>query len=293
MYLKAHRAKMRSRTAFALVLIDWLDGRVPVMGHGAMRACVDLLQEGNGTVQDALRQKMDVNDCGATTLAGLVVLKAVGGGGAKLIAPFRECILDLAQSPDQGVRWAVDDVAKCVGVEVVASTRRESVLRHYDGRSVIELPPQLVGVPEQDHTFETIPDSLDPYETIAPWTAHTEVIAERAGLPTDQVVLRVLDYMRDLSPEEMWNADAERALREGLAAAELKFPFRRPRAGIALRALRCVVRELLEGGRLSVGVVEELRSEMRHYDAEMLVFRPVRRPDEVSAVAEATLAWNG
>ena len=274
--------------ALTVSLFDWLDSRVPVMGHGAMRACVDLLLDGNGTVQDALRWKLDANKCGATTVAILVVLQAVGRREAKVVNPFRECILKLAHSPDQGVRWAAREVAKCIGADVVARDRGESILHHYEGRTVIQFAPQLVGVPEPDHTFETLPDSADPYETIAPWNAEAAAIAERARLPTDAVVLRVVDYMRELLPEGNWNAEAERGLREKLAAGGLKFPFRRPRAALALRALHHVVRELLEGGRLSGRVMEELQGEMRHYDAEMLLFRPDRRPDEVTGVAEGT-----
>ena len=274
--------------ALTVSLCDWLDGRVPVMCHGAMRACVDLLLDGNGTIQSALRQKLDAKVCDATTLAVLMVLEAVGRCKSEAVGPFRECILELAQSPDQGVRWAAVEVGKCIGVDVVSKTCDESVLRHYDGRAVIQLPPQLVGVPERDYTFETVPDSLDPYETIAPWAEAAVAIAERAGLPGDAVVLRVVDYMRELSPEGMWNADAEHALRGRLAAAELKLPFRRPRAAIALRALHHVVRELLEGGMLSARVMEELRRDMRHYDAEMLVFRPERRPDGITGVAGDT-----
>ena len=274
--------------ALTVSLFDWLDGRVPVMSHGAMRACVDLLLDRNGTVQDALRHRLDADHCDATTVAILMVLQAVGRGEAEVVGSFRKSILELAHSPDQGVRWAAGEVASYIGADGVPKAREESVLHHYEGRAVIHCAPQLVGVPEPDHTFETVPDSLDPYDTIAPWTAEAAAIARRAGLPTDAVVLRVVDYMRELLPEGNWNASAERGLREKLAAGELKLPFRRPRAALARRALHHVVRELSEGGRLSGRLMEELRREMRHYDPEMLVFRPDRRPDEIAGVAEGT-----
>ena len=275
-------------TALADALCVWLDGRVPVMKHGAMRACVDLLLDGNETIRNALLRKLDRSGCSETSVSILMVLDAVGRQNPRVVEPFREHLCDFLQSPDQGVRWTASEMGRYVGINVPVVAPEDPVLHHYGGRTVIELPPRLVGTPRRDHAFDTVPDSLDPYETIAPWTAEAMAVARVAELPTDGVVLRVLDYMRELSPERNWNADAERTLRQKLEAAQLKLPFRRPRAAIARRALYHVVRELRDGGVLSDAVMEQLRRYLRHYDAELLVFRPERRPREVDGVAEAT-----
>ena len=276
-------------SALAELLCGWLDGRVAVMNHGAMRACVDLLLDGNTTIRNTLLRKLDADGSGASDRAILMVLDAVGRRRRELVAPFRERILELVQSPDQSIRWAAGEVGRRIGIGMISGAAGRPVLHHYESRAVIELPPtRLVGVPERDHAFETVPDSLDPYETIAPWTAEAMAIAELAELPKDAVVLRVRDYMRELSPEPTWNADAERRLRGQLEAAQLKYPFRRPRAALARRALHYVVRELRDGGVLSGEAMGELRICLNQHDAEMLLFRPAKRPREIGGVDEAT-----
>ena len=214
----------------------------------------------------------------------MIVFEAASRRHPERIESFRQCISELRRSGEQSVRWSAQKIATRLHVDGLPVREPNEVLHHYRGR-VIEPPPSLAGVPE-DVTFDVLPDSLNPREIIGPLCNEAKLLAKAAGVDVDAVVIRVVEFMRQLAPESTWNADAETELRRRLDCSSLKLPHKRPRMVIARRALHHVIAELDDGGRISAETLADLEKRLSHHDSQMLLFRPIRRPVETGQSTE-------
>lgn len=92
--------------------------------------------------------------------------------------------------------------------------------------------------------------------------------------------------MREFVRRDYPSAETERELRAGYDAIGLRFPYRRPRALLARRALFHIVSELVDGGTLSRERLAQLEWCIRFYDPLLLLTRPRKRPLGISAMED-------
>ena len=267
-------------SALSREIATCLGHSVHITAQGAMRACTNLMIDGNGGMQSALADSLDSDPTLHSTI--LTVFEAVSRHHPVRIEPFRQCISELRRSGEQSARWSAQRIATRLEMDGLPSRAPNEVLHHYRGR-VIEPPPTLVGVP-RGATFDVLPDSLNQREIIGPLCDEAQMLAKAAGVDVDAVIVRVVQFMRQLVSESSWNADGEKELRRRLDLSSLRLPYSRPRMVVARRALHHVIAELDDGGRLSDEAMSDLEKRLRHHDSQMLLFRPIRRPVEIPKV---------
>jgi len=96
-----------------------------------------------------------------------------------------------------------------------------------------------------------------------------------------------VELMRQLSPESTWNSEAEGQLRYRMDNADLKFPFRRPRSSQSRRAIFHVLAELADAGRIGQECLRVYEQIFCIFDPDLVVYRPVPRPEQVLALSRA------
>jgi hypothetical protein len=130
-------------------------------------------------------------------------------------------------------------------------------------------------------------DTDDPFAMVGPWQQDVNLVAKTAGISFGLVLSRVVRLMRELEPEDHWNAAAETLLRNKLSNSGLEFVFRSPRPSLARRALFHAIGELIDGGALNAADQDRLQYLLRIHDPKFVLHRPGPRPAEIVAVAES------
>ncbi len=209
-------------------------------------------------------------------------LDAVSLRNPHAISPFRDELSRLLVSPNYMVRNTAHNICERLGLQDALSvspppTPLPAVYQ-------ILLPPQGFGpfrpLVEASAT-EPMPDAWDSLDLVRPFDVQLGSVAEEAGLSEENVCYRAAQFMRQQASEEHLSAQYESELRNNLSEIGLRFPFRRPRAALARRAMFRVVAELVDAGRLNDENLRRLDSILRFYDPFMLLVEPVSRPQEI------------
>jgi hypothetical protein len=152
----------------------------------------------------------------------------------------------------------------------------------------LELPPHgrwsLAGHKEI-FGHEPAPDTRDPIEIVRPYDIQLLWVAQEAGYKHVNVCYRAVQIMSQLAPYESWAAEGETKLREHLEAMGLKFPFRRPRAELARRAMFHEIAELTDAGIFNTKNLQNLERVLRFYDPRMLMTQPEKRPSFIVPIS--------
>jgi hypothetical protein len=267
--------------ALAELACDFLDHPAHLLSEGAIRTCTDLLLVGNADIQVPLREALQRP--GTRSADALIVLDAASRDDAARVRAFADQIDTLRRSPDQSIRWAATRIGSRLGLPPIETRPNLDILAHYQGRAVASGVGPLYGRAEKS-SFDIIQDSDDRRELVSPFLDEVRLIAGGAGVPFESALVRVVELMRELSPELTWNAEAEERLRQHMNMAELRFPFRRPRPSQARRAVFHMLAELADSGRLTTEHLAAYEALLRRYDPDLVLRRPVGRPGNVMAV---------
>jgi hypothetical protein len=238
-----------------------------------------------------LRGELAVRAAAGALLAGseadqehaLAVLEAAGLRDPAAVAPLGDAVARLVRSPNYAVRRAALEICATIGRDprpISASpTPLPAVYR-------LALPPRRPPRLTEDTltAIELARDWENPAEVVLPFAEDLRAVAEMAGLPEETVYYRAAQIMEELAAPASWSREGEERLRADLAAAGLRLPFRRPRSGLARRALFHVVAELQDAGELTSATLRILEPSLRWYDPTLLLTRPLPRPLDIGPI---------
>ena len=267
--------------ALACLACEFLGHPAPMLSESAIRVCADLLLRGNQNIRASIFAVLENNDTRTKDL--LIVLDAVSMADLTEILPFENRIGDLRRSPDQSIRWIANRLAKRLNLPPLLAQLTSGIETHYRGRVIVQETRRLYGASKKN-SFDILDDSSDPRELVAPWLNDVEAIASGTGIDLDAVLVRVVEFMRELSPETTWNGAAEQALRYHMNQAKLDFFFQRPRSSQARRAIFYVLAELADGGKIPEAGLRIYEVLFRDYDTELVLRQPSVRPIEITPV---------
>lgn len=260
---------------------EFLGHPAHLLSEGAIRTCVHLLLAGNENIQTALGHILEHPNVRITDV--LIALDAVSKCDVSRIKVFANHIDKLRCSPDQSVRWAAGRIGDRLNLPEREPQLRMNVLGLYQGRAIVPGTQPLYGG-TKGSSFDILPDTCDPHELVSPFLDDIKIIANDTALPCESLLVRVVEFMRHISPESTWNAEAEEKLRHRMDQAKLEFPFRRPRSSQARRAIFHVLAELADSGQILPEHLAIFETIFRVYDADLVLRQPVVRPTNISPV---------
>jgi AAA domain len=269
--------------AIADLLILHIDHPVYAVAQASKRACVKLLLQRDPTIQDAVHEILEKTESQQEHL--LLVLDAVSLHDPDVLAPFRNKIQSLYQSPNYAIRRAAQIIGKRIGCEQTDAQPSPIPLSAIYQLSFPQHNPRELIDPEAISYEEPLPDSDDPLEIIHPFDLQIGLVAEKARLPKVNLYHRTVQIMQQLAPISSWSEDGERRLRAVLDSAELGFTFHRPRPFLARRAMCHIIAELIDAHVLEPNDLFHLDSVLRFYDPYMFLTEPTQRPASVPPMA--------
>lgn len=257
-----------------------IDHPSTLVAHASQRSCTELLLRDEPSIRQAVLELL--NDSESYQEHILPVLEAVALKAPSCLAAFRAQIVRSSQSTNYGIRLAARDICECLGWEFPPLSPSRNLPTIYD----LTLPPTRSDlIADRPILSEfALPDTHQPQELLSPFTFQLDAIADLARIPKVNIYHRAAQIMHALAPEQSWSAAAENRLRSILDSSGLRFPFRRPRAVIARRAMFHVVAELLDAGRLTMVQAAEIEAMLRFYDPQLLLIPARRRPAAVPPV---------
>jgi len=266
--------------ALAHLIAAHVDHPCSAVLEAAQRACGQLLLKRNTYMQEAVRRLLAGTESQQQHM--LVILDAVSLEGSGGVSVFRREIEALAGSANYAIRAAARAICTRSGWSVSTNMYGAAGLPPIYS---IALPP--ADVPRDSQRLlpqpgEPMPDSTDPLVIVQPFDADISAVADITGLPWANICHRVVAIMRELSPQEEWSANAERRLRGHLEAVSLRFPFRRPRAVLARRAVFRAVGEIVAAAPPPEHAVASLEHILRCHDPTMVFVEPCAKPDEIA-----------
>jgi hypothetical protein len=210
-----------------------------------------------------------------------MVLDAVSRQNPRTAFGFEEELSRLSSSPDYAIRGISRKILERLGHP---HPPQSSLPRSLPADYRISLPPTGFGTflpPREPSVSSSLPDPVGPLEVIGAVERELEIVAEQAGLPEQNVVYRAARLVTERATEGQLLQRYEDDLRDNLSSIGLRFPFNRPRFGLARRALFRVVAELTDAGELGADELYRLERILRFYDPVMLLTEPTPRPREV------------
>jgi hypothetical protein len=214
--------------------------------------------------------------------AGLIILDAA----TRMRKSLPDCLVTrlavLDSSPDFAIRTAAEEIGSRLGVSASRNDAKVELPAIYR----FALPPSELDGPEVDGTVdggEPLPDSENPEQIVRPFGTELDAIASETGIARANIYYRCVQIMKNLSPADDWSAEAEKKLREQLRGIGLRFPFHRPRAAAARRAMLRVVAECVDAGLLDTDRNGFSRL-LRFYDPYFVTGQPSARPREIESI---------
>ncbi len=265
-------------------VMEYVDHPANALSRSAQRAVIELLQDGNETLQVLVRDYLSKDP----TELGLITLSATAFPDAQVLAPFREQLCRLVGGRHFGVRRLANRLCESlpagVGAQMAARTPTDRTLPPAYG---LTYPPsgsarRILDVPVASQEF--LPPTEDAAELIDPWRPEADLIARIANVQPEALYRRAAELMVELGGADF--DDEERKLRQRLDGMELKLVFRRPRAALGRRALGVATTELVDAGRVPEAALESLDLILRAGDPAMLRCRPGLRPSWIAAIHE-------
>ncbi len=143
---------------------------------------------------------------------------------------------------------------------------------------------------------EVCPDTAIPAVMVRPYHLEAEFLAKAVKLEPGAVLSRTAALMRQIEPFEKWSAEAEKQQLDELKTVGPEFPYNRPRAAVARRAIFHVAAELVDGGLLPEAQAQWFFSHVRPHDPEFLLQCGASRPSQLVRPPEreypkTTEAW--
>jgi len=192
------------------------------------------------------------------------------------IAPWKDEMTSLGDHANYAIRAIAQSTCARLGWAADTPTRVDLPASYR-----LWLPDDLGGVPVVDASppsGEVRPDTDNPQIMIRPFDLDARILAEMAGFEPNAVYARIALLMRQIEPYATWCADAEKQHLDELKAVGPQFPYRRPRAHVARRALFRVAAELVDANRLSAEEQELFLRHARTHDPAFLLQTGCQRP---------------
>ena len=266
--------------AIADLLILHIDHPVYAVAQASKRTCAKLLLQRDLAVQSVVHECLEKTESQQEHI--LVVLDAVSLHDPNAVAPFRNKILSLHQSPNYAIRRVAQIIGRRIGCEeTVADPHPISLPAIYQLSFLQRSTGRLLDL-EAISAEEALPDSDDPVNIIRPFDLQIDLVAKKARLPKVHMYHRTVQIMGRLAPFSSWSEDGERQLRAILDSAGLHPTFYRPRAALARRAMFHIIAELIDAHALGPSELFQLDSVLRFYDPHMFLLEPIQRPASVA-----------
>jgi hypothetical protein len=268
--------------AISEIISTNLNHSCPFVAQSAQRTAGMLLLANSQAMFSAVDQVL--RDRSGYPDAALLLLVALGRRTPRAVEGFREAVAALSDDPSYSIRTSVREIARNAGWDIDLETRETRPLRVvYD----LDLAPA-----HHDLVFDrpissgaVLPDSEEPATLLRPFTDEFNTLAEEVSIPKANLYQRAIQIMYELALRSRWSAAGEQRLRTILDSAGLRFPFRRPRAQLARRALFYVLAELVDAGRLASASVSRLAPILTFDDADLLLQQPLKRPREIACIS--------
>ena len=210
----------------------------------------------------------------------LAVLESILAQRQERVLHFSKKISQLCASPNIVIRTMANELARILDIQAEMPASRPINLTY-----ILELPRFVV----RDRTIpatailpgEPFPDTSDPLEMIQPFQSHLELISKLSGISLENVINRAATLIKTLTPEERWNRQAEKRMKNWLSAADLKLPYHRPRFQQSLHACHYVVAELVDANKLNGQNLAFVRHYFTQHDKRLSGIEPSLRPIEI------------
>jgi hypothetical protein len=266
--------------AIADLLMLHIDHPVYAVAQASQRTCVKLLLQRDLAVQSIIHEYFEKTESQQEHI--LMVLDAVSLHDPNAVAPFRNKILSLHQSPNYATRRAAQIIGRRIDCEqTVAAPHPMPLPAIYRLSFPQRSTGRLINL-EAISAEEPLPDSDDPVDIIRPFDLQIDLVAKKARLPKVNLYHRTVQIMEQLVPLSFWSEDGERQLRAMLDSAGLRLTFYRPRAVLARRAMFHIIAELIDAHALGSGELFQLDSVLRFYDPHMFLVEPIPRPASIA-----------
>jgi len=262
------------------LLESLLSSPVTRVAIGTRSSLAFALLKADSRAIDVLAKALQSTD--AEQEAGLIILDAA----TRMRKSLPDCLVTrlavLDSSPDFAIRTAAEEIGSRLGVSASRNDAKVELPAIYR----FALPPSELDGPEVDGTVdggEPLPDSENPEQIVRPFGTELDAIASETGIARANIYYRCVQIMKNLSPADDWSAEAEKKLREQLRGIGLRFPFHRPRAAAARRAMLRVVAECVDAGLLDTDRNGFSRL-LRFYDPYFVTGQPSARPREIESI---------
>src|SRR5262249_10461595 len=134
----------------------------------------------------------------------LMVLDAVSLHNPNVVAPFRNTILSLHQSPNYAIRRVAQIIGRRIGCEeTVADPHTISLPAIYQLSFLQRSTGRLLDL-EAISAEEALPDLDDPVNIIRPFDLQIDLVAKKARLPKVHMYHRTVQIMGRLAPFSSW-----------------------------------------------------------------------------------------
>lgn len=258
--------------ALAHLLLYHLDFPCSVVADAARRGIVESIRSGAGpqiaaALPDAPSERL--------LLRFLIGLQWICKDTPELARPFEAYVKRFLTHRHFAIRRAGQVIWASLGHVSMPKVPPQSLPAVYE---LVLRPSEDPGDRYVPDGSEPLPESDDPDTLTGLWRPEMQAVASAAGLPSKNVVYRVFELMKEISPRESWSSNAERKLRATLASTWIKLPFTRPRAEVARRAIYHAVGELVDAQVLDSRDVTRLTLPLRSYDVDFVETEPNLRP---------------
>ena len=252
-----------------------------LVAQAAQRTAAKLLQNGSEVMRLAIETVL--RDWPGSNEEILLLLDAVARQTRQSLEGLRDAVLTLLNSPSYSVRRRARAIATATNWDIGSRSPHPPPARAIYDLTLPPLRPDVLAGTQISPTGP-LPDSEDPATLVSPFTSEFDAIARAASIPKENIYQRARQIMYELAPIKTWSADGEAHLRATLSSAGLKFPFRRPRAQLARRALFHIIAELIDAERLTEGAVSRLLPLLTFDDPNLVLQQPAKRPVEIASV---------
>jgi hypothetical protein len=268
------------------VLVDAYRQPLPELREEAYKGLVWLARSSSDTAALVAEQARGLfhHRGGDDSLLGLSLLEGLAEVLPGSIESFRSELLNLSRSPDAAERISALGLLNALGIpplDIPAGRRRLPLTYRMNLPEFASEKYQPIATVLKPG--DALPDTTDPLELVGAARDGLQLLSHETGIPLRNLVERTVPLMRTLEPAEQWNAAAERDLSQRLQAMGIETAYRRPRAGIAMRALSHVVAELIDAEVLEKNMLSRLRPALAPRDATLARIDP--EPGMLSPIA--------
>ena len=255
----------------------------PEVRLGAMRGLARAIRAGCAEAMAAIIYALTESESQQWHLIRLVEALSVESPAA--VYPLQSEIAALGASPNYAIRQMARAICTRLGWIPSPIPMRPELPASYH----LWIPDDASGTPLVDSpptVGEVFPDTTNPAIMIRPFHLDAEVLARMAGLEPNAVFARMAALMRQIEPFETWSAEAEKQRLNELKIVGPEFPYNRPRASVARRALFYVAAEIADAGRLSDTEMRLFFQRTRPHDPAFLLQCGVSRPEQLATPLE-------